>query len=134
MSRPIATLMTRQVHTVGIDDPIDDVAALLDAKHLHWVPVLDEAQAVVGVISQSDLLQARTRQIDGAVPSAWQICSYRPLVVAPDTPMSAVARLMVERQVHHVLVADADGRIEGVVSSLDFVAAMATAPAATDAT
>ena len=130
MSRPISSLMTRHVHTVGIDDTIEDVAALLESRHLHWVPVLDETHAVVGVISQSDLLQARARQVDGAIPTAWQVCSYRPLVVAPDTPMEAVARLMVERQVHHVVVADAPGRIDGVVSSLDFVATLALPPAA----
>lgn len=125
MSRPISTLMTRHVHTVGIDDPIDEVASLMESKQLQWVPVLDETRELVGVISQSDLLHARTRQVNGAAPNAWQVCSYRPLVVTPDTPIELVARQMVERQVHHVVVASPPGRIEGVVSSLDFVAAMA---------
>ena len=51
---------------------------------------------------------------------AWQRCSYKPISVSPDTPISDVARLMIESKIHHVVVSDSNG-IVGVVSSLDFV-------------
>jgi CBS domain-containing protein len=40
--------------------------------------------------------------------------------VSPDTPLDEVARLMIERQVHHVIVNGGE-RIVGVASSFDFV-------------
>lgn len=124
MSEPISRMMTRQVQGVGVDDTLDQVEALLARHHLHWVPVYGEQAEIVGVISTTDLLQARARGQSAGQTRAWQVCSYRPIVVPPDTPVDAVARLMVERRVHHVVVAR-DGQIEGVVSSLDFVRAHA---------
>ena len=46
--------------------------------------------------------------------------SYKPITVSPDTPISEVARLMIEHKIHHVVVTDSE-RIAGVVSSFDFV-------------
>jgi CBS domain-containing protein len=41
-----------------------------------------------------------------------------PIVVSPDTPIDEVARLLVARHVHRVLVADSAG-LHGVISALD---------------
>ena len=51
---------------------------------------------------------------------AWQRCSYKAFTVSPDTPISVVARLMIERKIHHVVVTDSEGAA-GVVSSLHLV-------------
>ena len=49
-----------------------------------------------------------------------EICTYKPLSVSADTPIDDVARQMVARHIHHVVVTE-QGRVAGVVSSLDFV-------------
>ena len=125
MGQPISALMTRQVWRVGMDDTIEQVETLLKSRGLHWVPVVEGGgAAVIGVISATDVVQFHALKQDAAHTRAWQLCTYRPLVVAPDTPAEQVARLMVEQRVHHVAVV-ADGDLEGVVSSLDFVRAFA---------
>lgn len=40
-------------------------------------------------------------------------------VVSRRTPVEAIRRLMTEKHMHHVLVCDSDGRLEGVVSDRD---------------
>ncbi|MEO8804972.1 MAG: CBS domain-containing protein [Burkholderiaceae bacterium] len=120
MSFPISSMMQRQVHAVGMDDSLASIEALLREKRLSWAPVQDPAGRVVGVVSATDLLQARARQPDTDRISAWQLCTYKPVAVEPTTPVGDVARLMVERRIHHVVVIDGDALV-GVVSSLDFV-------------
>ena len=120
MSIPISSMMQRQVHAVGMDDSLASIEALMLEKRLSWVPVLDPAARVVGVVSATDLLQARARQADADHVSAWQLCTYKPVSVGSTTPVSEVARRMVERRIHHVVVVD-DDVLVGVVSSLDFV-------------
>ena len=73
-----------------------------------------------GVISASDLVGFHAQGRDDAATRAWQMCSYKPIVVDPQTPVGIVTGLMVERGIHHVVVTDSNG-IAGVVSSLDFV-------------
>lgn len=124
MGQLISSLMTRQVWRVGMDDTIEQVETLLNARGLHWVPVVEGDGGVIGVISAADLMQFHVHKQDAVNTRAWQLCTYRPIVVTPDTPAEQVARLMVERRVHHVVVARGS-ELEGVVSSLDFVRAWA---------
>ncbi|VTU36349.1 putative manganese-dependent inorganic pyrophosphatase [Variovorax sp. PBS-H4] len=121
MSQPISSLMQRPVSSVTMEDSVAQVEALLAGRRLSWVPVLEPARGeVAGVISASDLVAFHGQGRDPVATHAWQMCSYKPIVVDVATSLAQVAALMVERSVHHVVVTDGDG-IAGVVSSLDFV-------------
>ena len=120
MSQPISSFMERQVWTVDMDDTIAEVDSLFARHGLSWAPVLESKRRIVGAISASDLLQFHALGQDPTAVRAWQLCSYKPITVSPDTPVSDVARLMIERKIHHVVVTDSE-RIAGVVSALDFV-------------
>ncbi|MGK2899841.1 MAG: CBS domain-containing protein [Burkholderiaceae bacterium] len=122
MNDTIATLMTRQVRWVDMDDTVAQVETVLSRDRLSWVPVLEGGRSIMGVISVSDLLQFHAQNRDAASVHAWQLCSYKPISVDQATPLSEVARAMIERRVHHVVVTSGDA-IVGVVSSLDFVQA-----------
>jgi CBS domain-containing protein len=122
----ISSLMQQPVYSAGMDDSVAQVEALLADKRLTWVPILEQALGeVVGVVSALDLVSFHAQGRDAAATHAWQICSYKPIVVEADTPIGSVAALMVERGIHHVVVTGAGG-IVGVVSSLDFVRTFAT--------
>ena len=120
MSQPVSSFMERQVWTVDMDDTIEQVEALFNRQGLSWAPVLESKRTIVGVISASDLMQFHAQGKDPTAVQAWQLCSYKPITVSPDTPLREVARVMLERKAHHVVVTDSEG-IAGVVSSLDFV-------------
>ena len=120
MNTPISTLMQRRVWSVDMDDTVAQVDALLAEHGLTWAPVLDVGHAVVGVISATDLLQFHAQERDPATVRAWQLCTYKPISVDQATPVGEVARVMVERRIHHVVVTG-DAGLVGVVSSLDFV-------------
>ena len=82
--------------------------------------MLESKFTAIGVISAADLMQFNAQGRDPTSVRAWQLCTYKPISVAPDTPTSEVARLMVEHDIHHVIVSDSSGMV-GVVSSMDFV-------------
>jgi signal-transduction protein with cAMP-binding, CBS, and nucleotidyltransferase domain len=126
VSPSIASLMSRPVSAVGMDDTIAQVERLLTDKGLSWAPVLEAGGAVLGVISAADLLQFHAQQRDPLSIRAWQLCTYKPLTVDQATPVAEVARAMVEQRIHHVVVTSRDG-LAGVVSSLDFVRTFAEA-------
>lgn len=119
MTQTIASLMHREVFTAGPDDTLQSVEAMLAANGLSWVPVVDNG-SVVGVISNSDLLRHHAAGALSPKVSAWQLCTYKPVTVRPDATLGEVARLMVESNIHHVVVTEGN-EIKGVVSALDFV-------------
>lgn len=53
------------------------------------------------------------------------------LSVSPDAPVAEVARIMVDRHVHRLPVVAPDGRLEGIIGSLDLVRLLADGRAVT---
>jgi len=125
MNWPISSLMQREVCCASLDDTVEDVERMLVARHLTWVPVVESNTTTIGVISVTDLLRFHADGKDAAATRAWQLCTYKPITVAPDAALDEVANLMVAQGIHHVVVVDHD-RLAGVVSSLDFVRAFST--------
>ena len=120
MKQPISILMRRQVSVVEMDQTVQDVEAMFDERRLSWAPVLESGGEIVGVVSAHDLIHVRARDPDAATLPVWRLCTYKPIEVSADTPIDEVARMMVERGIHHVVVTE-QGRVSGVVSALDFV-------------
>jgi len=61
--------------------------------------------------------------------SVKDVMSQSPVTVSPDDPLSRIAQALVEHCIHRVLVTR-DGRLEGIITSLDLVRLFADEPAA----
>ena len=55
--RKARDVMTSDVATVGVDTPVEDIAALLAARGIRRVPVV-QGERVVGIVSRTNLVQA----------------------------------------------------------------------------
>jgi signal-transduction protein with cAMP-binding, CBS, and nucleotidyltransferase domain len=120
MKRTVSSMMSRDVCVVDMDDTIASVEKRLADRHLSWAPVLEGRRAILGVIGAADLLRFHAAAGDPENVRAWQMCTYKPIAVAADADLVDVARSMVERGIHHVVVTAGD-EVVGVLSSLDFV-------------
>ena len=133
MAAQISALMTTPVITVAADDSLSTVAAIMARHGLTFIPVAERADGpALGIITASDILHFQSGGGDPDNLRAWQICAYKPLTVTPEATVADVARLMVERQAHHVLVMRGH-ELVGVVSSLDYVRHFLTQPEAAPA-
>lgn len=121
MDKPVSSLMTTPVTTVRADDTVEQVSEELRRLGLGFAPVVEGPNSPpLGIITTSDLLQFQAAKRNPKSVQAWQICSYRPIEVSPDTSIGEVARLMVQRRIHHIVVME-NNVMKGIVSSLDFV-------------
>jgi CBS domain-containing protein len=105
--------MTRAVVTVPPTMPVQEVAALLGARGLAGVPVVDEGGRVLGMVSDLDLLGR-----EGT--TAGDIMSRQITSVAEDTDVDEVSQLFVSQRLRRVPVL-ADGRLAGIVSRSDLL-------------
>jgi CBS domain-containing protein len=122
--------MTRGPILVRADQPLVYAARLLDQHHIHGLPVVDETGALVGVISSTDMLRARTTE---HLWSAWPGLRVRHLMSSPaitiglDATLEEAARRLELEQVHRLVVVGDDGTTPvGIVSTSDLVRLMAT--------
>lgn len=114
----VSEIMTTRVVTAPTDAPVAVVAALLRDHRVSAVPVVDDAGAVVGLVSEFDLL-ARSGE------TASDVMTTSVLAVSPDTEVEDVRHLLVERRIRRVPVLSGH-ELVGIVSRSDVVAVMAT--------
>jgi CBS domain-containing protein len=109
------------VHTLRGDATLEQAAALLDQKRVGALVVLDQGGAIVGVISERDIVREVARQ--GAPCMGSQVASVmsRDVVTArvAETVDDGLAR-MTDRRIRHLPVVE-DGKLVGIVSIGDLV-------------
>jgi CBS domain-containing protein len=117
--------MHRGVITCGPDTSIQEVADRLKAHDISALVVADETGGAVGVISRTDLVNARFIE---PYFRHWRGLSARHLMSAPvisvteDTPLAEAARLLRERRIHRLVVTELQGsrvRPIGILSVTD---------------
>ena len=54
----VMDLMSESVVSVGPDAPLFDAASQMLREHVHRLPVLDESQQLLGIVSMTDILRA----------------------------------------------------------------------------
>ncbi|HEX4261032.1 MAG TPA: CBS domain-containing protein [Acetobacteraceae bacterium] len=140
-----ADVMTRNVVTVRTETPLADAVALMLARGVSGLPVVDAAGALAGILTEGDLLR---RDELGTDPrhAPWLAFLRGPGRAAEEfvrtnardvgslmttgiasvneaTPLADVVALMEQRRIKRVPVLD-DGRIVGIVSRADLLRAL----------
>jgi CBS domain-containing protein len=121
--------MTPQPIVVSEGMPLVEAAKLMDIHGVSGLPVVDASGALVGVVSQTDLLHARTTE---GLWHAWPGLAVRHLMTRPavsvdvDAGLDDAAELMERLRIHRLVVVADDGRTPvGVLSVSDLVHSMA---------
>ncbi len=127
----VAEIMQTNLMTVRGSDTIADAIALLAESHVSGVPVIAEKGRLVGVLSNSDILEALADQPDPGErerlfeqTTVQEIMTARPQTITSDATVKDAAQRMLYLEVHRLFVED-NGRLVGVVSTTDLVRAMA---------
>jgi CBS domain-containing protein len=126
----VGDLMAFEPVVVQANATLDEAASLLDLHGISGLPVVDRSGSLVGVLSQSDLLRARSTEYLWA---NWPGLAVRHLMTSPaitvtrSSPLPLAARTMERRHIHRlVVVADEDETLPiGILSVTDIVHAIA---------
>ncbi|HEX6445622.1 MAG TPA: CBS domain-containing protein [Streptosporangiales bacterium] len=128
----VGDVMTAEVVVASEDGDVAELIELLAWSHLRAVPVVGAGGKVVGVVSDTDLVDlVPARHPRYGRPKEWRYVSREgsvgafmtaPVVtVAPETPVSAAVRRMVTGRVRCLPVVAATGRLVGVVTARDLL-------------
>ncbi|HEB68409.1 MAG TPA: CBS domain-containing protein [Desulfobulbus sp.] len=142
-------IMTTQVITADEAMSVKSLAKLLFEHHIGGMPVYDKNKKVIGVVTESDLIDQNKKVhiptvvaiLDSfiflespdklekdikkmAATTVGDICSRKLVSVRPDTPLDEVATLMAEQQVHTLPVMDGE-QLVGVIGKSDIIRTIA---------
>lgn len=137
--------MTREVVTVTENVTVKELAALLTTKNISGAPVVDEDGNLLGIVTQSDLIDQNKKvhiptvasildafiflegtgrmdqemkKIAGATVA--DIYSPDPLTVDEETGLDEIATIMSEKKLHTLPVLQ-DGKMTGIIGKRDII-------------
>ncbi|MFL4903791.1 CBS domain-containing protein [Streptomyces sp. MMS24-I2-30] len=140
----VGLVMTPDVVSVGLDTPFKEVARLLMERGISGLPVVQGDRRVVGVTSETDLMEhqtatdgpavlprrgglaqltprARRQAAKAGARSAGQLMTAPPVTVHVDASLARAARTMVQRHVERLPVLDDEDRLAGIVTRSDLL-------------
>jgi CBS domain-containing protein len=138
MARTIRDVMTKVVVVAPVSAGYIDLVRLLHDHHVSAVPIVDGDGAILGLVSESDLLlkrdpelhewhlfegpHRRTERRKAEARTARDLMTAPAVTIGPDARPSDAAHLMRERGLKHLPVVDERGHVLGIVSRVDLLA------------
>jgi CBS domain-containing protein len=141
-------IMTTEVTTVHTDTTIEEIARLFTTRRISSVPVVDDNDRVMGVVTDEDLFTSekgipfsavrvpvlfekwarpeRAAEIyaNARQNTAQDVMSYEFVCVDVNASVGHITQVMVERNLHRVLVTRSD-RLAGIITRLDLIRMLA---------
>jgi CBS domain-containing protein len=133
----VREIMTPAPKRVGTTAPLSEVARLLLSSTFTGLPVVDENDRPVGVISQGDLIykagmpmrlgllaESDREKVDSVIEAlaprqAGEVMTRPAVTIGEDKPVVGAVDLMIERGVKRLPVVDGSGRLVGILSRVD---------------
>ena len=113
-------LMSSPIASIEANSSVKEAAHLMIEKQAHRLLVI-EKEAPVGVISVSDLVASIAAQAKAKREIVGDVMTYALLVCRDTTTVISVARTMIESRWRSVLVVDAAGKPQGMVTGKDLL-------------
>lgn len=118
----VGDVMTTDVETTAPNTPVTDAAGRMADKHIHCLPVLDHDR-VVGIVTSADVLASTSKALVAASPdgdaTVGHVMCTSPKTVLVGTSITEAISTMVENEIRHIPVVDADDRLVGILSDRD---------------
>ena len=149
-ARRVKDIMSRDVVTVRAGDTIHEALTLMGENRVSALPVVDNHDHCVGILSTSDLVDM-TRDIDDDImhldlvdpsskrflldrlthslgnESVQSFMSEMVATVGLETSIGKATREMLRNRIHHLPVVDENKKLMGILSTLDILAEVADA-------
>ena len=141
-----ADVMIRKVIAASSESTLEEVLELLVEHRISAVPVVDREGAIVGIVSEGDLLHRseagtehrRARWMKIFIPEqalalefikshsrrVTDMMTHNVVTVAPETSLAEVAKALEKHRIKRVPVVE-DGKLVGIVSRADLVRTLA---------
>lgn len=113
----IRDVMSPDPISIGPDSPITEAISMLIEHDISGLPVVEPGGAIVGVLSEKDLLKVFH---DPGAPNVGALMTTDPITIAVDAPLVEVVDCLMAYDFRRVLIHEG-GRLVGLVSRTDLM-------------
>ena len=128
----VGDLMTDQIVSIKVDETAERLYEIMDQQHVRHVPVVDDDEVLIGIVSQRDLLPALLALDLGRARNPLILSDYMKDVkvadiltewvdtISPDDSASDAGKLMLQNKYGCLPVVE-DNRLVGIITEADYV-------------
>ena len=110
----VGEIMTRNVITALATTSVTDVVRIMSKHHITGLPVVDDSNHLIGVVSESDIIGKSGDTVS-------EIMTNGSFTVTQDTPLGEAAEILLRRRIRRLPVIEDDNRLIGLVSRSDLI-------------
>ena len=150
MDKTILDVMTPNPITVKRDTDLKDAIALLADNKISGLPVVDDENYLIGILSESDLMWQESgvepppyimildsiiylqnpsryeKQIHKALgQTVGEVMSQKPMTITSDKTIKQAAHTLHHKDIRRLPVLDSEGKVIGILTQGDIIRAMA---------
>ena len=112
----VSEVMTTEVESVQLNSTVEEVASIMKVENIGSVPVVDEDDDLVGIITDRDIVvRCVAEGKNPADTTVEEILSHELETIEPDVDIEEAAQLMADRQIRRLPVCE-DGELVGMIS------------------
>lgn len=120
----IDTVMSKKIHTISEHDTIKDAYDVIMDENIRAMPVLNNEDELVGIISERDIIRYRTRNILPKHADFYinvsDVMTKDVKTLDPKTPLEKACEHFVEWGHHQIPVVE-EGKVVGLLGHHDFL-------------
>ncbi|MCB9748125.1 MAG: CBS domain-containing protein [Candidatus Omnitrophica bacterium] len=117
----IQSIMTKNVFSVSPETLIVDALKILIESNVTGLPVLDENNHLVGIISEKDMLSLLLGDIVTKTQKVKNFMTTEVKTFKPDAKLIEVCEFFSNTSIRRVPIVDDDNKLVGIVSRRDFI-------------
>lgn len=123
-------IMTSNVVTINAKDTMPTAYSLMHAKNIRHLPVVDDRNKIVGILSDRDIHLAmsvkKTNNLQQTISLSKELLvedfmNWPVYVVSEDTSLKKVAEEMLAQKVSAFIVQDTAGHLKGIITTDDLI-------------
>lgn len=138
----VRDVMTKGVISISKYEPVMKVADILNEKNISGLPVVDNEHRVIGIITQADILSMigvsrehtfkdlLKHMLGETLPErrigdhVGDIMTSPAQTIKPDANIAEAVRIMTEKRIRRLTVADKDDVLIGIITRADILKAV----------
>ncbi len=125
----IKDIMTRQVLFARLHHSLKELGRFFLEMNIHHLPVLNESDEIVGMLSSNDVLRAFSYQDseEESMARVEQLMTPAPIVsIRPEDTVQDAVRLFTDKKINALAIVDNSQKIMGIITATDLIKHLAT--------